>query len=512
MHIERRLLVLLTALCLLINLHTWGQGSRLSKAPPAAPAELFDQYVRRALLLWKTPGISVVVVKDDQLQFLKGYGVTEAGKPAPFTPHTLAICASTTKAMTAVCMAMLVDEGKAKWTDKVKDLLPDFRLYDPYVTAELTVQDLFTHNAGLDNADGLWVFGYSRDEILNRMRLLKPVYPYHSSFIYQNLMYLVAGEVIHHVSGMTWEDFVTSRLFRQLGMDHTYAAFELSSREMSHETPHFLIRDSIMKIRNLTYPSIGPAGGVWSCAEDMGKWIQFLLDSGYTAGRKRLLSPASYRALFKPLTLLPLSQFYPTAELTRPNWMTYALGWFQQDYKGKMIQFHTGSLDGATAIIGLVLEDHFGIYIFGNLDHSEIRHALMFKAIDLWCGTNAATDWSRNFYTLYEHIRDSARKVRDAKDAGLVKQTNMSLPIEAYTGKYANEIYGPAEVIRKGDSLEMKLPNDITMELSHRAFDSFNGIYNYFWWDNTLVKFSLDTEGRVTQFNMDDKVYTLQSR
>ena len=154
---------------------------------------LFDGYVRQAMTLWRTPGISVVVVKDDEVVFRKGFGVIEAGKSAPFTTGTVGVCASTTKAMTAVCMGMLVDDGKLQWTDKLKDVFPEFSLYDPYVSSELTVRDLFTHNSGLGNTDGLWVYGFSREEILRRLHFIPPVYSFRSSFIYQNCMYIVAG-------------------------------------------------------------------------------------------------------------------------------------------------------------------------------------------------------------------------------------------------------------------------------------------------------------------------------
>ena len=161
----------------------------------------FDTYIKNAMPLWKIPGLSIVVVKDGEVVFKKAYGFTELGKPAPFTTSTLSICASTTKAMTAACMGMLVDEGKIKWTDKVSDIYPALKLYDNYANASLTVKDLFTHNTGLGNADWLWLLGYSVDTIIQKMRLLQPAYSFRSSFIYQNLMYVVAGEVIHKVSG-----------------------------------------------------------------------------------------------------------------------------------------------------------------------------------------------------------------------------------------------------------------------------------------------------------------------
>jgi CubicO group peptidase (beta-lactamase class C family) len=470
----------------------------------------FDSYVRRAMTLWKTPGLSIVVVKDDEVVFRKGFGVVEAGKSAPFTTGTVGVCASTTKAMTAVCMGMLVDEGKLQWSDKLKDVFPEFSLYDPYATSELTVRDLFTHNAGLGNTDWLWGYGYSREEILRRLRFIPPAYSFRSSFIYQNCMYLVAGELIKKITGQRWEDFITHRLFEPLGMRHTYPSFTLSAAEPSHEVPHFIIGDSIRAIPFLENESIGPAGGVWSCADDMDKWMRFMLDSARPDRQHFLLRSATWNELFKPQAMVPENEFYPTAKLTHPSWTTYGLGWFQQDYRGKMVQFHTGSLDGAVAIIGLIPSEHFGIYILGNLDHSEIRHALMYKAMDLWGWSDNSRDWSTECFAMYKKLRDQRLKKEKEKETGRVKGTKPSLPLQAYTGLFTNEAYGDARVVLTGDTLRMELPNGVRLDLQHWNYDSFVGRYNYFWWDKDWVVFSMDEEGKITQLVKGDIVYKVK--
>jgi len=471
---------------------------------------VFDSYIRKAMALWRTPGMSVVVVKDDEVVFRKGFGVVEAGKPAPFTTGTVGVCASTTKAMTAVCMGMLVDEGKLQWSDKLKDVFPEFSLYDPYVSAELTVRDLFTHNAGLGNTDGLWVYGFPREEIIRRLHFIPPAYSFRSSFIYQNCMYIVAGELIKKISGQNWEDFITHRLFEPLGMRHTYASFTLSAREPSHEVPHYIIGDSVRPIPFLEYGSVGPAGGVWSCADDMDKWMRFMLDSARVDHRHLLLKPMTWNELFKPQTMVPDNEFYPTTKLTHPVWTTYGLGWFQHDYRGKMVQFHTGSLDGVVAIVGLIPSEHLGIYILGNLDHSEVRHALMYKAMDLWGWSDNSRDWSAECYALYKKLRDDRRRKDREKEAERVKGTMPSLPLTAYTGLYTNEAYGDARVVLAGDTLKMLFPNDVRLDLQHWNYDTFIGHYNYFWWDKDWVVFSLDGEGKVTQLRKDDIVYILK--
>jgi len=468
---------------------------------------VYERYIQNALQQWKTPGMSVVVVKDGKVVYKNGFGVTELGKPDLFTTSTLSICASTTKAMTAVCMGMLVDEGKIKWTDKVSDIYPELKLQDSYASSELTVKDLFTHNAGLGNADWFWILGYNLDTIINKMRLLKPAYSFRSSFIYQNLMYMVAGEVIHKVSGKTWDDFIKERLFAPLGMNHTYPTYKLSVNEPSHITPHFMYEDSAVKpIAYIDAKGIDAAGGVWSCADDVSKWVMFMLDSA-TVNGKKLLKAETYNELFKPQAMVTDEQFYPTQQITKPHWKTYGLGWFQEDYRGKMLQFHTGSLDGAVAIIGLIPDEHFGVYIFGNRDHTELRHALMYKAIDLFCFNDNTHDWSNDFFTLYKKLKQDAKKKETEKEAKRVSNTIPSLEISAYEGKYSNEIFGNAEIVFHNDSLLLKYPNNVTLHLTHWHFDTFLGKYNYPWFDKSWVQFSLNDLGKISQFEMDGLVY-----
>ena len=498
---------------LLVNISLYGQKKTTtmkSWQPMKEAPALFDQYVQETLGLWKTPGISVAVVKDGRVVFKKGYGVEELGKPAPFTTGTLGVCASTTKAMTAVCMGMLVDEGKVQWSDKLQDVFPEFHLSDPALSAELTVRDLFTHDAGLGNSDLLWVLGFSREEILKKMQLLPIAYSLRSSFVYQNCMYIAAGELIRKLSGQSWEDFISSRLFAPVGMTHTYASYSRSSGEASHEHPHFMIKDSVRPIPFLEYGSVGPAGGVWSCAEDVAKWMNFLLDSARVGGR-RLLKPATFRELFKPQSFVTEQEFYPTQRLTHPNWTTYGLGWFQEDYRGKMVQFHTGSLDGAVAILGMIPSEHFGIYIFGNLDHSEMRHALMYKAMDLWGFDDPnGRDWSREMYAMYKEIHEEGKKREQESEVKRAKGTKPSLAMAAYTGNYTNDIYGEAKVTLRGDSLRVEFPNQVAMNLGHWNFDTFVGTYEYFWWGKNLLQFELDAEGKVAKFDLDGMEYALK--
>lgn len=474
-------------------------------ADDAKTFAVFDKYIQQALPLWKTPGISVAVVKEGKVVFKKAYGVRELGKPEAYTTATLSTCASTTKAMTAVCMGILVDEGKVKWSDKVQDVLPAFKLADPYSTAEITILDLFTHNTGLGNGDFLWVYGYPRNEIIQRMQWMQPAYSLRSSYIYQNLMYLVAGEVIHKLSGKTWEAFITDRIFKAVGMNNTFADHAILTATADATTAHFKDKDTVKAIPYLYDNNIGAAGGVWSCADDMAKWLQCLLDST-KINEKRLLQPVTYAAIFRPQVIAP-ETMYPTMQIIKPHWFTYGLGWFQHDYNGKMVQLHTGSLAGLTAIAGLIPDEHFGIYIFGNLDHAELRHALMYKAFDLWCFNNNSNDWSNSFYKLYKGAEDAAKKNEDEKLSRRVLNTKPALPLDGYTGKFTNKLVADVTVVLSNNTLLLQLPNNISLTLQHWHYDTFRGSFNRWWFGNSWIQFSFNEEGKVNALSIDGIVY-----
>jgi hypothetical protein len=260
--------------------------------------------------------------------------------------------------------------------------------------------------------------------------------------------------------------------------------------------------DSTVKpIKFINYKAVGSAGGVWSCVDDINKWMLFLLDSAKVNGT-RLLKPETYCLLFTPASFVTPEQFYPTAKLTKPHWMTYGLGWFQEDYRGKMVNFHTGSLDGAVAICGLINDEHFGVYIFANRDHTEMRHALMYKAMDLWVWGDDKNDWSRDMFAMYNGMAQVSRKEMKDFEAKRVADTKPSLPLKDYTGAYASDIYGSADIALTGDSLlTLTFPNSVVVRLSHWHYNTFLGKFANEWNGKDWLTFNFNAEGKVTGFN-----------
>lgn len=474
--------ILLKIIILLLGTGVFGQSS----------IEAFDRYAESARRQWQVPGVSIVIVRDGKILLSKGYGTRELGKNEPVNSETLFGAMSTTKAMTAIALGILTDEGKLNWDDKVIKHLPAFRVADPYLTSEMTVRDLLTHNAGLGNADFLWARtpDMPAAEIVERMQFANKAYSMRGGFIYQNIMYLVAGQIVEKASGMSWEQFMTERVFQPLGMKNTFPNLASSQNYRNRSSAHYEIKGKIRVIPEMPADSIAPAGAVWSTADDMGKWIGFLLGNG-TVNGKEIIKTATLDEMFKPQTIVPASQFYPTAALTKPRWMTYGLGWFQHDYQGEKADFHTGSLAGRTAIVGLLRDKKLGIYVFGNLDHAEVRHALMYKAFDLFAFGDDSRDWSTELKTLYDNRAAQAAKQSEAMKARRAPNTRPSLPLTSYAGRYADPFYGSVEIRVVDSKLKAVFDKNLSADLSHWQFDTFMAAWSKNWWSDSPLTFRL---------------------
>lgn len=466
-----------------------------------------DAYIEEARQEWEVPGLSVAIVKDGELLLSKGYGLRSLASTEKIDKNTIFSIGSTTKAMVAAAMGMLVDEGLVGWDDKVSEHLPDFQLYDSYASRQLRVRDLFTHNAGLGNADLLWYYNdLDSDEILHRMRKLKPAYPFRGGYTYQNIMYLAAGKLIAKVSGKPWAEFMQDRVFSPLGMSNTYPTLKSSQQQKNRSIAHHHIEDKITPIADCSADAIAPAGAIWSSVNDMAKWMQFLLDTAQIKG-KALLERSTHQELFKPQIIIPQEQFYPTTALTHPTWTTYGLGWFQHDYQGYTLQFHSGSLPGTVAIIGLVPELDLGVYVLGNLDHAELRHAILYQVIDAFRGeTNM--DWSTDVKNLYDGL--ATQQDRQAKELGLSRQakTKTSKDISAYAGIYFDAFWGEVEIQESKVGLLYRASSQLQAKLEHWHYDTFNAKWSKEWMTDALISFQLsETDGEVESLKIGNRTY-----
>ena len=478
------------------------------ESQPSLVNEL-DQYIEQARQQWEVPGLAVAVVKDGDIVLSKGYGARAVGSNEKVDGQTLFAMASTTKATVAAAMGTLVDAGLVDWDDPVVEHLPEFRLSVPYLTQTARIRDLFTHNIGLGNADYLWLQGeFDEDEIMERIALAPMAYAYRGGYTYQNIMYLVAGKVIERVSGMPWAEFMQQRLYDPLGLQRTFPTRKEMLGQENIARPHHYIDGELMRIEDMIADDIAPAGASWSCTDDMARWMLFLLDSARIEGRP-ILKPVTWQELFTPQVIIPKESFYPTHRLTKPTWTTYGLGWFQHDYQGRAVQFHTGSLNGTIAICGLITEEKLGVYVFGNLDHAEVRHAIMYKVFDLWGPAAGGRDWSTEFKQLYAQLDAQNEQRRQAQAAQRIADTTPSLPLTEYTGTYAHPMWGHIEVslAPSGKKLMARLGRISYADLTHWHFDTFQATYQTAGLGQAMLQFDLNMQGEVEALEWNEPAY-----
>jgi CubicO group peptidase (beta-lactamase class C family) len=313
---------------------------------PVALGDL-DDYIQRAMKTFDVPGVAVAIVKDGQVVLAKGYGVSKLGESASVDAHTLFGIGSNTKAFTAASLGILVDEGKLTWDDRVVDHLPGFQMYDPYVTNEMTIRDLLTHRSGLGLGAGDLLFfppsSYTRNDIIAKLRYIKPESSFRSKYAYDNLLYMVAGQIIPAVTGKQWKDFIRERIFATVGMsDSTTSVADLHSGG-NFATPHSEVENKLQPIPAAQIDNVAPAGAINSSVSDMAKWMIVQLAGGQlSGGNRRLFSEKVGRETWSAQTILPIGEPPPALAALRTNFAAYGLGWGLREYRGHKYVSHTG--------------------------------------------------------------------------------------------------------------------------------------------------------------------------
>ena len=441
-----------------------GKGAaQVRTAPPdAARLAAFDAYVADAVQDWNVPGLAIALVHGDSLILARGYGVREIGRTEPVTAHTRFAIGSTTKAMTTAALAMLVDEGRLSWDDRVIEYLPELRLHDPYATRELTVRDLLTHRTGLPGTDLYWGgLGYTIDEMVRRIEHVEPVSSFRSRWNYQNVVYALGGALIERITGTPWDAFVRTRLFDPLGMTETEPLDADILTRPNVAVPHDATNDSLHVVPQRSVDAVASVGSVWSSVTDMSKWLRFMLDSARVNGRP-LISAPTFHEMVTPEVRAQM--LYPALELVKPHLFMYALGWFVQDYDGEVVWMHTGSINGMSAIVGLLPRHRFGMVALVNRDHAELRHALMYRSFDLIRGS-PDRDWSTE---LRAHLERAAQP-----PVAQAPATPPSLPLDQYAGTYAHPGYAEIVVELRDGALRARIGGRGEQVLEHRTFEVF---------------------------------------
>ena len=480
-----------------------------SFAQDASKSNKLNAMIEEGMKEWQIPGLSAVVVKNGKVVFKKTYGIKDIETKEPVDDNTLFSMASTTKALIAISLGILVDQNKISWEDTVIDHLPLFKLSDPYITADARVIDLLTHNLGIGNADLLWAINnLSTAETIDKFKYSKKTYPLRGGFTYQNIMYVVAGELIEAVSGQNWTAFVENEILKPLEMTRTQTKSIDIMKAGNYTTPHFNdLDDGIVKVDYTFSDQIGAAGMVWSTTNDVSNYLTFLVNDGVFKG-DTIIQPATFQYLFKPHSILTENDVYPTNKLTKPKWNTYGLGWFQQDYRGEKLDFHTGSLSGLVALTGIIHDKDVAVYVFANLDHAELRHAIMYKAMDLYAFKDDDRDWHKEIFKLYAGFRENAKEAKKKRNEGRIMETSPSLTLDQYSGTYQNEMLGSVTIRLVNGQLQIDVNKHLNYKMEHWHHNTFITSKDPRWRFESLINFNLNTSGKIEELEIFEEKFT----
>ena len=479
-----------------------------AQSTPAAPPADLDQYVARAMRTFAVPGLALSVVKDGRVVVARGYGVRKLGEPAPVDARTLFGIASNTKLFTATALGLLVEERKIEWDAPVVRYLPAFQMWDPYVTRELTVRDLLVHRSGLGLGAGdlLWwpASTYDRKEIARRLRFIQPATSFRSAYAYDNVLYLVAGELIETISGQSWEDFVSSRILAKVGMDGSNVRHSAAAGNGNIAVPHAPINGVVRPISPFDSDNTNPAGGINAGADDMAKWLLVQLAHGRLADGSRLFSENTWRQLTTMVTPMPIGNPAPELAALRPNFRGYALGLNVLDYRGRKVLMHSGGLPGYVSRVMMIPDEGVGIAVLTNQESGEAFDAIAYRIADHYLGA-PATDWVGAYQKVAARQEasstDADRNTASARDGS----SRPSLSPAKYAGTYVDAWYGDITITQEAEKLVMRFSHTplLVGDMEHWQHDTFA----VRWRDRELradafVTFALNPDGSIDQAKM----------
>jgi CubicO group peptidase (beta-lactamase class C family) len=470
--------------------------------------------VERTMKLFDVPGIAIAVVKDGQVVAAQGFGVRKLGAPDRVDGRTLFEIASNSKAFTATALAMLVDEGKLAWDDPVTKHLPDFQMYDAYVTHEMTVRDLLTHRSGLGLGAGdlLWwpTTDFSTDEIIHKLRYIRPATSFRSSYAYDNLLYIVAGKIIAAKSGKTWGETIRERILQPVGMASTTISLAESAGNPDVANAHSKINDRIAAVKAMPVPNAVGAVGINTNAEDIARWMNVLLAGGRVGtdanGKEvRLYSAKQAREMWTAQTPMRISEPDPKLAATRPNFLAYGLGFQLRDWQGRLLAMHSGALQGFYSKVVLVPEAKLGIAVLTNAESGGSLNALQYQLLERMLNPAATTDWIGIVKAVDDenHAKELARLGKAS--AARAAKSQPSLARTAYDGDYEDPWYGIATIRHVGGKqlLTLSRTSDLTGELEHYQHDTFIVRWKERNFNaDAYVTFALNPDGSIERMKM----------
>lgn len=445
---------------------------------PPFISDSLDGYIQQGMKDWSIPGLAVAVVKDGKVVLMKGYGVRDIKTKEPVDENTLFMIASNSKLFTATALAQLEYDKKLSLDDKITKYFPHYRAYDTTTTQLATIRDMLSHHLGTKTFQGdftFWNSKLSRQEIMNRMRFLKPSQNFRQSYGYCNSCFLTAGEIIPVVSGKPWEVYVYDSIVEPLGMDKTHTLGHGMEQMPDAAKPYTnTFSKDLVEVPYDQIDNLAPAGSIVSCVKDISHWLLMQLDSGRYEG-KQILPWAVLQRTRDMNTILNSRR----NSLTSTHFIGYCLGLFVTDYGGSQVYWHTGGADGFVTNTCFVPEENLGITILTNNDNQNFFEALRYQILDAYM-KKPYINWSKlRLKDFLQERNETLAKIDSLK--ARVKGGKPALHLNAYTGTYENELYGTITITANGNDLTVKFNshNNLTAKLQYMDNDEWLITYSH---------------------------------
>ncbi|HNX56609.1 MAG TPA: serine hydrolase [Prolixibacteraceae bacterium] len=468
-----------------------------------------DKLVERTMNTFHVPGIAVLVIKDGAVVHSKGYGVSSIKTGNLVDENTLFGIASNSKAFTAATLAILVDEKKLSWDDKVIKYIPEFRLYNSYVTEDFTIRDLLTHRSGLGLGAGdlmIWPdsANFTINEIIYNLRFLKQVSPFRTKYDYDNLLYMVAGEVVTRVSGMSWESFVEERIMKPLGMNRSAAQYSRLKDKTNAIVGHSEV-DGKLQETGHSEMRIGQcsAGGIYSSISDLSKWVMCQLNGGrYGANlEKQLFSDAAQREMWSPQTNMSVGK-----DKYNSHFNAYGLGWRLNDIAGTKQVAHTGGLEGMVTQVTLLPELKLGIVVLTNQEVGAAFSAISNTIKDSYLKVQPE-DWVLKLDTLMAKSQKEDEEATAKMNAEIDKvvASGVQPELKSYAGTYTENWLGKVSIAERNGKLWFQAEKSPKL---NGPMSFYKGNTFVVKWTlrrmkaDAFVSFTLDTQGKAKGFTM----------
>ncbi|WP_445908850.1 serine hydrolase [Yeosuana sp.] len=483
-------------------------------------AKQIDSIVNKAInTLDNTVGFAIGVVKDGKIVHVKGYGVNSVDLKEAVTAHTPFGIASNSKAFTSAALAILVEQGKINWEDKVIDYIPEFKMYNDYVTNNFNIQDLLTHRSGLGlGAGDLMIFpdgsDFTINDVLSAFQHFEPTTAFRTQFDYDNLLYLVAGELTARVSGKTWEMFVDEEILKPLEMHNSYASYEDAFKNDNIAVAHSFDGKALHAIQNpkpdlnanLKQKMNGAAGGIWASANDMCKWMLVLLNEGKygTNLDKTLFSEQQQQEMWRMHT--PMNRQSDPRSPFKVHFSGYGLGWFLSDFNGFFKVDHSGLIAGMSSEVTLIPELELGIVVLNNSESADLLTGFMgFVLLDEYLKLETGINWLEMAKGIQQRRQQMGDSDSEKVWAEVEGNKNVKVNNDNYVGIYEDDWFGKVEVLEKNGDLWFK---------SHKS-PRLNGKMAFYKGNSFAIKweyqdmkadafaiFSLDEHGKAQNIKM----------